>query len=277
MRISVITRTLKRPLLFARAARSIADAQVNDMEWIVVEDAVSVSPDTVRIIEKTPIKKVKHITSGGHGRTAAANAGLKAASGVFVHFHDDDDTVEQEFYYTVLKYLDENPHYKGARAFCRRIYERVDGSHIRKGRSRRIYPERRTVSLMSAAEVFAYPPIGSVFDRQTLLELGGFDESFDVGEDYDILLRFLTRADIGTVASCLANVHVRQDGPGPYANSPMEQRFEEQHAKFCDALLRRDLTEGRIGLGFLLALGRLSRQSSTLFDYLDAARRRIGF
>lgn len=277
MRLSVITRTLGRPLLLARAARSIAAAKVADMEWIIVEDKKDVSSETRQIATSVCDIKINIIASGGLGRTVAANSGLKAAHGAFVHIHDDDDTIESEFYGTLLDFLKENPRYSGARSFCRRIYERIEGEKIRLVKARRIYPERRIVSLTDAAEVFAYPPIGVIFNRAKLLEIGGFDESFEVGEDYELLLRYLTHANIGTHTACLANVHVRLDGEGHYANSLMERRFAEEDALFRDELLRRDLVAGRFGLGFLLALGRQSRHRRSIFDYLDAARRRIGW
>lgn len=276
MLLSVITRTLGRPRLLTRAARSVASAQIPEMEWILVEDQHSLSSETEQIASDVSNINVQLIAGGGRGRTAAANLGLRAAQGTFVHFHDDDDTVEPDFYRVLLSFLAETPRYRGARAFCRRIYERMEQDEIRTIKTRRVYPERRVVSLMAAAEVFAYPPIGSIFERAILLEIGGFDETFDVGEDYELLLRFLMQADMGTYPACLANVHVRPHGKALYANSPMAWHFTEEDALFRDTLLRRDLVSGQFGLGFLLALGSQSRQRRTLLQYLDAARRRMG-
>lgn len=278
-RLSVITRTYRRPLLLARAARSVAGARIEDMEWIVVDDDETITVETERVVQSVKQDTgiaARAICSKRGGRGAAANMGLKAAAGVFVHIHDDDDMVEPEFYRATLAFLRDHPRYKAVRCMCMRVYEEISGETIRTVKRKRVYPERRMVSLLDAAEVFAYPPIGSVFDRQVLVDIGGFDEKFNVGEDYELLLRFLVKADMGTIAECLATVHVRGQAANSYANSPMERSFAEEHMLFVNALLRRDLETGRFGPGFLLALGRLSRRQRTLLDFLDAARKRLG-
>jgi len=280
MRLSVITRTRARPLLLERAADSVAAARVDGMEWIVVEDSEAPDPRTgeiVRRLDRTGGMETVILSSGSRGRTAAANIGLRAASGTFVHFHDDDDTVEPDFYRSALGFLESRPRYKAVRAMCRRVYEEMADGKIRVLKKKPIYPERLTVSLLDAAEVFAYPPIGSVFDRSVLLDIGGFDESFDVGEDYELLLRFLLKADMGTIPSIMANVHVRKGASDAYANSPIEQHFAEEQMLLLNALLRRDMNNGRVGPGFLLAFGQLSRRNSSVLRLMDTIRRRIGF
>lgn len=279
MRISVITRTFCRPRLLERAARSVAAARIDGLEWVVVDDDEVVADATRAVAEETASRHgipVRLTCSARGGRAAAGNAGLAVASGEFVHFHDDDDTVEPAFYRTMLGYLADNPRYRGARAMCWRLHEEPFGSGYRVRKRKRIYPERQMVSLMAAAEVFAYPPIGTILDRSIVVEAGGFDTGFHVGEDYDLLLRFLLRVDIGTVPQLLANVHVRDRAQGGAANSPISRNFTEEDMLFRNAMLRRDLQENRLGLGWLLAYGSLRRQNRTLLDFLDAARKRIG-
>jgi len=276
--LSVVTRTYRRPLLLARAARSIGASRVGEMEWLVVDDDADIGEDTRRIAAEASLETgipTRTLCSRRRGRTAAANLGLVEAAGHFIHFHDDDDTVEPDFYRTVLDFFAAEPSFGAARVMCSRIYEELSDNAVRFLKRQLVYPERRTVSLLDAAEVFAYPPIGSVFDRRTLLDIGGFDEHFDVGEDYEMLLRFLVKADMGTIPRLLASVHVRQGAEGAYANSPIERRFEEEQAAFVNAMLRRDLDTGKFGLGALLALGRLARRNRGLIDYLDAARKRF--
>lgn len=278
-RLSVITRTFERPLLLERAARSVLAAGIPGMEWIVVDDGPAVSADTQRIVAMVAAAGTMPalaVCSGRAGRTPAANLGLKTATGQFVHIHDDDDTVAPGFYRAIIEFLDSRPRYKGARAMCWRIYETLSETGIRETGRRRVYPERRVVSLLAAAEVFAYPPIGTVLDRRIMLDIGGFDERFDVAEDYDLLLRFLLKADIGTIDQTLAHVHTRQAASGSYANSPIARNFAIEDALYRDHKLRDDINAGTNGLGWLLVMGALSRKNRTLLDYLDAARRRLG-
>lgn len=279
MRLSIITRTFRRPVLLWRAARSVIDAKTAEVEWIIVDDDDSIRRETSAVAEyaRAAGMDVRVLCSGRTGRSGAANTGLAAAYGDFVHFHDDDDTVAPTFYATVLNFLNENDRYKGARTFCWRVFERLEDGRLVSIKKRRIYPERRTASLFDVAEVFAYPPIGTVLDRNVLLEIGGFNEEFAVGEDYDLLLRFLLKADLGTIHETLANVHVRQAETGDYANSPIERCFPEEEMLFLNSMIRADINANRIGLGHLLFMGRLARRRRGVIDFLDAARRRMGF
>ncbi len=278
MRLSVITRTYRRPLLLKRAAASVTSARVDDLEWLIVDDAEEIDAETQAIAADATAQgvQVRLLAGKRGGRTAAANLGLREATGTYFHLHDDDDTVEPGFYRSTLDFLMREPRYRAVRAMCWRVQETLENGTMKTGRRRRVYPERRTVSLFDAAEVFAYPPIGSVFERQLLVEIGGFDETFDVGEDYDLLLRCLQKADMGTIGQCLATVHVRAQSTDSYANSPIERRFAEEDMLFLNAMVRRDLESGRFGLGALLMLGRMSRRRRNLFDLLDTARKRIG-
>lgn len=278
-RLSTITRTFERPLLLERAAQSVLAASIPGMEWIVVDDGPVVSPETQRIVALVAAAgtvQAQAVCSARAGRTRAANLGLATASGQYIHLHDDDDTVAPGFYRTTLDFLDEQPRYKGVRAMCWRIYETLSGTYATEIKRERVYPERQVVSLLAAAEVFAYPPIGTVLDRQIMVDIGGFDEQFEVAEDYDLLLRFLLKADIGTLNEALAYVHTRQASSDSYANSPIARNFIAQDALFRDQKLRDDINAGTHGLGWLLVMGALSRKNLTLLDYLNAARKRLG-
>lgn len=278
LRLSVITRTYDRPLLLQRAAQSVLAAAIPGMEWIVVDDGPALSAETIRIaamVAGAGTVEVRTLCSGRAGRTPAANQGLAAARGQFVHIHDDDDTVAPSFYRAVLDFLDGQPRYRGARTMCWRIYETLSDVGIKELKRRRVYPERQVVSLLAAAEVFAYPPIGTVLDRQIMTDIGGFDEQFDVAEDYDLLLRFLLKADIGTISETLAHVHTRESSSGSYANSPIARNFAVEDALYRDRKLRDDINSGTNGLGWLLVMGALNRKNRTFLDYLDAARKRF--
>lgn len=280
MLVSVVTRTRNRPRLLKRAAHSVLAARIDGLEWVIVEDGTTTTAETEAIVASAQSEGLtaRLVCSGGKGRSAAANLGLQESAGTFVHIHDDDDTVHPDFYKVTTGFLDGNSRYKGVRTMCYRITEEIQQEGVRTISRKRHYPERRQVSLFAAAEVFAYPPIATVLDRQTLLDMGGFNTDLDVAEDYELLLRFLLRADMGTIDDYLASVHQRPktDRDRAYANSPISYSFAEEDALFRNRMLRNDINKNRVGLGWLLVMGSLRRQNRTLLDFLDAARRRIG-
>src|SRR5205807_10520775 len=84
--ISVIVRTKDRPALLSEAIASIR-ATGYPAEIIIVNDG-GASPNI------DGVTLVQHETS--HGRSEAANAGVKAAKNEYVTFLDDDDLYYQE-------------------------------------------------------------------------------------------------------------------------------------------------------------------------------------
>jgi len=275
--LSVITRTYNRPTLLERAMESVVGSALRSIEWIVVDDSGTVSPATSKVVDHANAAgiRARAITSNRAGRAGAANAGWKAALGRFVHFHDDDDTVEPAFYATVLDSLSRSNRRSAVRVMCRRIDERIEDGVIKPVRKRRHYPERRSVTLLEAAEIFAYPPIGTVFSRSILEQISGFKDDLEIAEDYDLLLRYLLVDDIYTIDELLANFHVRPSADGADANSEITYEFKSSDLDFRNRLLREDINSNRFGLGWLLFLGYQRRQRLTVGDYIRAARFRF--
>jgi hypothetical protein len=246
-------------------------ARIPNLEWIVVEDNFEVSSSTRAIIEKALDSGIsaRAIFAEVRHRSRAGNAGIAVATGKYLHFHDDDDTVHPDFFIRTIDFLEKDDRYVGVRTMCDRVQEKKNSnggySEIRR---RRHYPERRTVSLADLSILFTCPPIGTVFRRQVIDCVGGLDDNLAVSEDYDLLLRVLLQGDIGTIRESLANVHSRPVAAlnSPEANSAISRNFEEEDALFRNHLLRRDIAAGKIGLGWLLTFGRIKRLNG--IDYL---------
>lgn len=257
--LSIVTRTRDRSALLRRAAQSVMAGAVPGTEWIIVEDASGVSEDTQSVVDEvrrlTDIKCIATANDVGH-RAVVGNSGLALAGGEFIHIHDDDDVVQPSFYIKAIDFLKRQPRYVAVRTMCDRVDEVLDRNGVyREKRRRPHYPERRVVSLADLGVLFTCPPIGTLYRASVVKAAGGFDETFDVCEDYDLMLRVLLHGDVGTIPKKLASFHVR---PGT-DNSPAYYNFEEVDAAFRNELLRRDLRENKMGVGWLVTLGRMER------------------
>lgn len=206
----------------------------------------------------------------GH-RAKAAAVGLNAALGSYVHILDDDDVVLPGFYAELVAMLENQPGIGAAASKAFRVVERPhsDGERYVEVHRARHYPELKSVTLASLAVTQFLPPCSVLFRRKVLEDAGGFDPAFAVGEDYDLLLRVLTVADIALLDRPLVEFHQRALNSGGAGNSKMTTDFQAEDAYFRNAMLRRDLAEGRIGLGWLLAHAELSRGSVKAERILD--------
>ncbi|HJX10494.1 MAG TPA: glycosyltransferase family A protein [Candidatus Binatia bacterium] len=280
-KVSVITRTYDRLPLLKRCFASLQQANIEDLEWIVVDDQPGANPQLREFIESAGSNStfpVRLVVSGVRHRAKAANAGLAVATGELVHFLDDDDTVAPSFYRKTCAFLAENSRFGAVVTLADGVLERwmPDGSFVELKRIPH-YPETRAVSLAELAVVQTFPPVAFLARRDRVEAVGGFRETLEVCEDYDFYLRFLTRFDIGVMPEVLCAFHQRAEGddvPESWLNSPASRQHRIEDKLFRNALLRQDLELGRIGIGWLLALGDMTRAAWRINLVLDALQRR---
>jgi glycosyltransferase involved in cell wall biosynthesis len=89
-KVSVIIPTHNRPELLRKTLTSVLAQTYQDFEVIVVDDGLLERSDKViASFDDLRIKYIQHETE--RGGSAARNTGIRAASGVFIAFLDDDD------------------------------------------------------------------------------------------------------------------------------------------------------------------------------------------
>lgn len=277
-KISVITRTCDRLPLLERCFASLVEARIAALEWVVVDDQPDADPKLEAFVARAGARcPVRLVRSGSRHRAKAANTGLAAATGELIHFLDDDDTVMPGFYAKTSGFLQGNARFGAVVTLAERVIERqASGGGFKEMQRLPHYPETRAISLAELAVVQTFAPVSFVARRECIEAVGGFNERFEVCEDYDLYLRFLTRFDIGVVPEVLCAFHQREEGAVPEAwlNSPASRQHRIEDKLFRNALLRQDLEQGKMGLGWLLALGDMTRAAWRLNLVLDALQRR---
>ncbi|MFH1019914.1 MAG: glycosyltransferase [Pseudomonadota bacterium] len=180
--VSLVVRTRNRPGLLAQALASIALQDYDDIEVVVVNDGgCDVTGVAAAALGERRFRIVDLVEN--RGRSAAANAGLDAASGKYIGFLDDDDAIDPD-HVPHLVTLQEATGGEGV------VYAGVRGM-------RRAHPEEGVIVEFATAEVsFAKLLFGNVIPIHAplfparLLESGlRFDEGLDLYEDWDFWLQ----------------------------------------------------------------------------------------
>jgi glycosyltransferase involved in cell wall biosynthesis len=255
--IGVITRTKNRPLLLARAIKSVTEQTRADWRMVIVNDGGDPGPvDALVAAVADPLRGRITIVHNreSHGMEAASNIGLHALDTRFVMIHDDDDSLHPEFFARTVGYLEAPPHpsVKGVITHTERIMEVIEGDTVRQTRT---YPYNDWLTNVSIRRMLAenvFAPIAFVFDRAACHEVGAFREDLPVLGDWDFNVRFLQKYEIGVIREKLAYYHNREDsGEGAYSSSVNAKAH--LHA-FYDGMLRNewlrnDIASGRTGVG----------------------------
>ncbi len=180
--ISVIVRTRDRPELLAEALASLAASTYARAEIVLVNDggAKPAVPEDFQL----PVTAVD--LESNRGRSAAANAGIAAATGDYVTFLDDDDLVEPEHLATLAGLVQAAGVRIAYTDAAVGIYElREDGWQCTERRipySRDFDPEMLLFD--------NYIPFNTLLiERRLMNEAGEIDEDLPFFEDWDYLIR----------------------------------------------------------------------------------------
>lgn len=231
-RVSVILRTKDRPDLLAEALASLRAQTFGDFQTVLVNDGAPV-PDA--LLSPAPGRGLTVVAPPAPGgRTRALNAGLAAARGAWVAYLDDDDV-----------YL---PDHLAALDAARGAGARAAHTSVRQMRQER-GPDG---AWRDAGEITVYdrpaelgrlvykndvPLIALGHERALAEEAGRFDETFDLFEDWDFLIRLASLVPIAHVPKVTAVYRVR---PGsnvtatvPWGSAASQDARRRLYAKYA--------------------------------------------
>jgi glycosyltransferase involved in cell wall biosynthesis len=184
VRVSVVIPTLNRRSMLAEAIQSIREQTYASLECLVIDDGST--DGTWALLDDLEDEWLRPIKQGdptgfGHGR----NKGIEAADGEYVVFLDSDDLLYPYAVERLVEALDAQP-IDCAGAFApKHVVTRHDRT------MRRDVPTgvMSTPTLDHARAIGG--PSGSIFRRDLLLEINGFDESLPSRMDLDLYLTLL--------------------------------------------------------------------------------------
>ncbi len=207
--ISVIITTYKRPAeIVARALESVLRQTCPASEIIVVDDSPADFPgrdDVADLIRQKSFAYEKEIRYIRHdvnrGACAARNTGLRHAGCDFVAFLDDDDEwLPEKLEKQVSLMQRENV----ALVYCdANVQNDKTGERFRRGQKccrGNVFDELILQNFIGST---SYPLIR----KSALEEIGGFDESLQSGQDFDVWLRIAQKYPVDYVDEPLVIYH----------------------------------------------------------------------
>ena len=225
--MSVIIPTYKNRGALQRAVDSVLGQEGVDIEVIVVDDN---NPDTAER-KQTELEMAKYETDErvkfirhpqNKNGAAARNTGIKASSGEYIAFLDDDDWFLEGKLAKQIVFLQSHPEYDAVYCMAQRNGKRYGTTTFEGDATRHI--------LM--LEGCMYTPC-LMFRRDALIAINGFDESFRRHQDYDLLLRFF---HAGYKIGCLREV-LTEIGTNDGENIPSGKKMEEMKHYFFEKFM----------------------------------------
>lgn len=182
--VTVVITTYDHAHYLADALNSVAGQSRRADEIIVVDDGSQDNP--AAIVENYPDAKL--LRTANQGLAAARNFGAAASSGNYVIFLDADDVLLPDAISAGLECMQANPgagFVYGAFRFVDDDLKPTGGPRFKRAGPRAFHAfQRDNLAGMHGAVLY---------DRQKLLDCGGFDPAMKRCEDYDLYLRMAAK------------------------------------------------------------------------------------
>lgn len=197
MNVSVVIPTYNRGYCILRAVESVIKQSVNCLEILVVDDGST--DDTADVLENYIRRyklqnKINFIRTKNSGVSAARNLGVSESSGDWLAFLDSDDEWLSDKILKQTDYLKKNPTVPlvhGEEIWIRNGV-RVNQKKIHKKYGGKIFARCLPLCLIS--------PSATVIRKDIFEDVGCFDESFPVCEDYDLWLKITSLYEVGFIS-----------------------------------------------------------------------------
>ncbi len=183
---SVIIPVYNREHFIARAIESVLKQTFRDFELIVVDDGST--DNTPNIAAKYPLTLIRQ---PNRGVAAARNMGIKVARGKIIALLDSDDVWTKEKLQIHYDFFQNNPDY---------LIHQTDEVWIRNGKhlNKKAYHQKKQGYIFAeSCRLCLISPSAVAIKKELFEEVGLFDESYEVCEDYELWLRITKKYPVG--------------------------------------------------------------------------------
>lgn len=188
----------------------VLDQSHAGLEVIVVDDGSS--DDGVDVVRRLlGDQRISLIVKPHVGIAGTRNVGLSSSNPAseYVLFLDQDDVIAPDLLEGLVRILSRRTDAVGAHAIADFIDEAGHpfhaGGYASAMRTRRVLVDKSLVALAPEADVrwpelflsnHLYPPSAILLRKADVLASGGFDSSYEVADDWDLLIRLLRRGPL---------------------------------------------------------------------------------
>jgi glycosyltransferase involved in cell wall biosynthesis len=193
--VSVIIPTHNRVRLLDRAVRSVLAQTFRDLELIIIDDASSDATQAyVRELRDPRVRSISH--ERNRGVSAARNTGIANARGRYIAFQDSDDEWLVEKLEHQLAIMEKQG--AGCGMVGCELLRYIGGPLITVRWAEEPADRERISACGHVAAISAFIQT-TLFRRECLEDIGTFDESLWVCEDWELTLRAVGKWSFGNV------------------------------------------------------------------------------
>ncbi len=285
--VSLITRTQNRPIFIPRVFKTVVEQTYRPLEWIIVNDngeSIDMLVEELKSqyagqIEGIEIVLINKNDSTRIGAATAANTGFEHVHGVYIKMLDDDDTmdtacIEKQVYYMENEKLSSE---RGVICYTQNIFEKIEGDQINFISSSPLDRQPGSITISDLALQNQFTIHSFLHETEVLNEIGLYNESLWVLEDWEFNLRFILKYDIGVIPEFLVNYHIRKEGLHSSTIASQKSKYGKYEAVIRNHFVRHEEKYSKIVTMILNAqsIKRLQQKLDTILQTINTKDTRI--
>lgn len=192
--VSIIIRTCGNLDILKNALDSLDRQTYSAIEIVIVEDGPNISEKYIQ--EHYRELNVNYRATGYRsGRTHAGNIGLSLAQGKYINFLDEDDILLPRHIEVLTQALENSPYHVAYSIAEEQQIHVLGRSPYRFKTKRKLVRYNYPFNRLLLCHMNLFPIQSVMFERAVYESCGGFDESMDMLEDWDLWLRYALQYD----------------------------------------------------------------------------------
>lgn len=209
--VSILIRTCNRPTVLKEALISCRNQTYPNLEIVVVEDGRPLAEELIKS-EFQDLNIVYIATGIKVGRCEAGNLALRNASGKYFNFLDDDDLLYADHIEVLVQELIVNDDKGAAYSISFEVPTKIVSHDPYQYEELFHFVQHNQPFDLATLIHHNYFPIQTVLFKRTMYEeLGGFDPSLEVLEDWDLWLKYASHRPFLYVNKLTSLYHVPAD------------------------------------------------------------------
>jgi glycosyltransferase involved in cell wall biosynthesis len=184
--VSVIMPAYNAAEYIAAAIESVLNQDYRNFELIIINDGST--DDTEKIIHGFKDGRIRYFRQENRGLAATHNTGIRQSRGELIIKLDADDKMTPDFIARHLQQFEKDP--EADLVYCDDLLIDQNDKQIRIIK-RPEYADRKLLIRDMFRSGFPVVPFRTCIRRAVFDKIGFFDESLPIGEDYDMMRRFI--------------------------------------------------------------------------------------
>lgn len=209
---SVIIPLYNKELSIRNTIQSVINQKYKNFEVLVVNDGST--DNSIQVVEQIKDPRIRIINKLNGGVSSARNRGIKESVYEWIAFLDGDDLWDTVYLEEMNQFIIDFP---DADVYGCAFDDNFNGSvTLRNFFLPTDYKGYISNYFQHAHKSLLFWPTSTIVSKSALLNVGGFDERIDMGEDIDLWIRLAYNHNIAFYNKIIA--HYNQDGPNRAMN-----------------------------------------------------------